>query len=118
MQINRLDVSAGVASFPATSAAAGGNAAPPIAAQTQPPVQPIGKIDNAQLKESVDTANKAMESLSRNLEFSIDDTTGRNVVKVVDASTNQLIRQIPSEEMLTIIKALDQVQGLLIKDKV
>jgi len=51
------------------------------------------------------------------LQFNIDDETGKTIVKVVDATTNELIRQFPSEEMLSIAKAIDQMKGLLIQQK-
>ena len=37
------------------------------------------------------------------------------MVKVVDQSTKEVIRQIPSEEMLAIAKALDSLKGLLVR---
>ena len=39
------------------------------------------------------------------------------IVKVMDNATKEVIRQIPSVEMLAIAKALDKIQGLLIKQK-
>jgi len=39
------------------------------------------------------------------------------VVKVVDLETKEVIRQIPSPEVLEIAKAVDQLQGLLIRQK-
>ncbi len=60
--------------------------------------------------------NKAIQTFSRNLEFSFDDAAvGKTVVKVVDKETGDMIRQIPSEETLAIAKALDRLQGLLIR---
>ena len=47
----------------------------------------------------------------------MDDSTGKTVIKVVDSSTHELIRQIPSEEMLEIARALDRLQGLLVHQK-
>ena len=38
-------------------------------------------------------------------------------MKVVDASTDEVIRQIPSEEIISIAKALDKLQGLLVEQK-
>jgi flagellar protein FlaG len=38
------------------------------------------------------------------------------VVKVVDNDTKEVIRQIPSEEMLKIAKYIDEITGLLFKD--
>lgn len=70
-----------------------------------------------ELNSAVNTTNKFMMALSQNLQFSIDKDTSRVVVKLMDVSTKEVIRQIPSEEMLTIAKALDKLQGLLIRDK-
>ena len=55
--------------------------------------------------------------MASNLAFEIDDDTGRTIIKITEASTGELIRQIPSEEMLEIAKALDRLQGLLVKQK-
>ena len=74
-------------------------------------------IDQSQIKKALEEVNRMMHSLGGSLEFSIDQQTRKTVVRIVDTSTNQLIRQIPSEEMLTIAKSLDRLQGLLIKQR-
>ncbi|MBK7325427.1 MAG: flagellar protein FlaG [Propionivibrio sp.] len=51
--------------------------------------------------------------MSGNLEFSMDDSTGKTVIKVVDSSTHELIRQIPSGRNAETARALDRLQGLL-----
>ena len=67
--------------------------------------------------QAIENINKAVQAFSQKLEFSIDKDTDTFVVKVVDKETKEVIRQIPSEELLNIAKALDKLQGLLIKDK-
>lgn len=69
------------------------------------------------LNESVQSINQAFKSINSSVRFSIDDDTQRQIVKVIDADTDKVIRQFPSEEVLAIAKALDKLQGLLIKDK-
>ncbi|MEK8090573.1 flagellar protein FlaG [Thermithiobacillus plumbiphilus] len=69
------------------------------------------------VKEAVRGVNEALRMLSRSIEFSVDEDTGRQLVKVVDQETKQVLRQIPSEEMLAIAKGLDRLVGLLIRDK-
>ena len=59
----------------------------------------------------------AIAPVAQNLQFSIDQDIGRTIVKVVDASTDEVIRQIPSEEIVAIAKAMDKLQGLLIKQQ-
>jgi len=63
-------------------------------------------------------ANRAQEVLSRtgaSLKFALDDDTGMVVVKVVDTETDQVIRQMPSEEMLALARNMEKLQGLLVK---
>lgn len=47
----------------------------------------------------------------------VDDETGIHVVKVMDINTQEVIRQYPSEEILSLAKSLDKLQGLLIRQK-
>lgn len=81
-------------------------------------VQQPGSVPNMeQVKQAVQEINKAMKSLSQDLEFSIDEDSDRTVVKVVDQQTKEVIRQVPSKEALEIARALDKVQGLLIRQQ-
>ncbi|OWW22958.1 hypothetical protein AYR66_19390 [Noviherbaspirillum denitrificans] len=70
-----------------------------------------------QVTQALKSINKTMEGLSQGLEFTIDEDSHRTIVKVVDRNTKDVIRQIPTEEALEIAKALDQVTGLLIRQK-
>jgi flagellar protein FlaG len=47
-----------------------------------------------------------VQKAQRNLDFEVDDKTGRVVVKVIDATNDEVIRQIPSEEMLALSRRL------------
>lgn len=71
----------------------------------------------AMLNEAVRSINVTMRAMSQSLEFSVDDDSKRLIVKVVDQQTKEVIRQMPSAEALEIAKALDRVQGLLIRQK-
>ena len=52
------------------------------------------------------------------LSFSVDQSSGRSIIKITDPVTNEVIREIPSEEVQRIDKALDQFQrGLLLNSK-
>jgi flagellar protein FlaG len=52
------------------------------------------------------------------LEFSIDAESNVVVVKIIDSTTWELVRQIPMEEMLALAKALGRLKGLLLNTKV
>jgi flagellar protein FlaG len=54
---------------------------------------------------------------NQNVQFSLDSGSGKVIVKVIDAATKQVLRQIPSEEMLEIAKSLDRLRGLLVNQR-
>lgn len=102
------------ASVPSEVSVAAKNAAAPV--QTAVAVeQPKAAPSPAQVSDALKSINKAMQNLSQGLEFTLDEDSQRTVIKVVDSSTKEVIRQIPTKEALEISKALDQVKGLLIK---
>lgn len=76
------------------------------ASQTKPEIERVTK--------AVSDINKTIQTLSQNLEFSVEEHSNRVVVKVIDQQTRQVLRQIPSEEALEIARSLDKLQGLLI----
>lgn len=74
--------------------------------------------DQAQIDDALAAVQQALQPVARNLQFSVDKESGRSVIKVVDLSTRQVIRQIPSEELLAITHALDSLSGLFVRQKV
>lgn len=87
------------------------------AASRQAP-QPAPAASAEEVREAADKINKALQSLvSSSLEFSVDQDSGRTIVRVVDVETKDIIRQIPNEEALAIAKSLDKLQGVLIRQK-
>ena len=91
------------------------NAVAPAPVQAVQQAVAVPKLQ--EVKESVEKINKTVQAMARNLQFTVDEATQMNVVKVVDVETKDVIRQIPSEEVLAIAKALDKLQGLLFKEK-
>lgn len=69
------------------------------------------------LPEMVEQLNTKLQETQRGLRFSVDDSSGRIVVKVIDVDTDEVIRQIPSEEMLTIMRQAGDSQSLLFDDQ-
>lgn len=108
----RTPPSAAPAGEPASIAATAPTAA---AAATPAPASPPTALE--QVQQALEDVRKAITPVAQDLLFSIDEDTGKTVVKVVDASTDEVIRQIPSEEIISIAKALDKLQGLLVQQK-
>ena len=77
--------------------------------------------ENGTSKEGLENAAKKVQEFvnlaASDIKFSIDEDSGQTVVKIIDRATEDVIRQMPSEDMLELAKALDKLQGLLIKQK-
>jgi flagellar protein FlaG len=67
------------------------------------------------MEEAVSSIKAFAQSIQRDLNFSLDDSTGRVVVKVTDGVSGEVIRQIPSEDALRLAESLDEVRSLLFK---
>ncbi|MCG6542515.1 flagellar protein FlaG [Pseudomonas sp. KSR10] len=67
--------------------------------------------------EAVEKLLAQMQSAQRDLSFSIDDSTGDLVVRVVDGESGTVVRQIPSEEILRLAERLDEMRSLLFETK-
>lgn len=73
-------------------------------------------VDTKGMVESVVSDLKALSQRAQpNLDFSIDEETGTFVVKVIDKDSGEVIRQLPTEEVLRIAEQLDEMRGLLFK---
>ena len=70
-----------------------------------------------QIRQAVQKIQEVVDNLAHNLRFSIDEDTGKTIIKVMDARTDEVIRQFPTEEAIEIARTLDKVQGLLFNDK-
>jgi len=93
--------------------------AAPVRAVAATPVQNAPQqTSDEELKSTVTTINKGMQQANLNLQFSVDTDSKRTVVRMVDTSTGELIRQYPSEATLAISRGIDQFQqGLLLTQK-
>ena len=74
-------------------------------------VEPV--IDTAAVEAAVAKIASYAEGLTRNLNISVDEQSGDFIVRVQNASTEELVRQIPSEEVMKISQAIgDQLDSL------
>jgi flagellar protein FlaG len=119
MSIDGISQGSGAAQRSAATKPAAELAAPrqalPGSGDSVPPVSPVAPV--ADVKEAVNRLNAYVQTLRRDLEFRLDAGTDRMVVTVVDAETHEVIRQIPTEEVLSVAKNLEAMQGVLMNTK-
>lgn len=75
-------------------------------------------LDPKALQSALSKMTAHVQNLQRALQFSVDEESGETVVKVVDAETKEVIRQIPSEEVLAIANRLRSTAGVLLAESV
>jgi uncharacterized FlaG/YvyC family protein len=61
-----------------------------------------------ELEELAKEINKLSEDKNVYVSFSADDKTGKNIIKFIDSSTKEIIKQIPSEEVLRVTQQIDK----------
>ncbi|MDX1723034.1 MAG: flagellar protein FlaG [Pseudomonas sp.] len=91
----------------------------PVAEQARAPVlAPVdaeGRADRESLEQAVSSIKDFVQAIRRDLNFSLDDSSGRIVIKVTDSASGDVIRQMPTEEALRLAESLDEVRSLLFK---
>ena len=66
--------------------------------------------DQRQLGDAISRVESLLQGQNRNLTFSIDENTERSVVTVLDSDSGDVIRQIPSEELLVLAERIQELQ--------
>jgi flagellar protein FlaG len=93
----------------------------------------VSRVINTEIKSSgvneaaqptrtaVENAAKELESfvqsMGRNLNISVDGNTGYHVVTVTNPETGEVIRQMPTPELLKIAQSLPKFDGLFLNRK-
>ncbi|MBY5990724.1 flagellar protein FlaG [Ferrimonas balearica] len=72
-------------------------------------------LERDQLARIAEELEHFLGGAQRGLSFHVDEATGRDVVVVKDIKNDQVIRQIPAEEVLELAARLSDLTGLLVK---
>ena len=67
-----------------------------------------------ELDKSIEQIQVMMDLRQRSVQFSTDNESGTNVVKVVDSESGDVIRQMPAEELLSFMRNLTRMMGTFI----
>ena len=76
-------------------------------------------LSSDDLKNLASEIQRKVSAISSDLQFSVDEETGKDLIRVTDRTTKKIVWQFPSEEALNITRALDQYQkGVMLNRKV
>ena len=88
----------------------------PVEGKDLPPnSQKAEDIDEA-VDEAVKVINEHFKASNSELRFSVDEDSGRTVIKVIDKETDDTIRQIPSADVLKFARMLEEGADLELID--
>ncbi|MCH7696848.1 MAG: flagellar protein FlaG [Proteobacteria bacterium] len=71
-----------------------------------------------QLDKIVDDLNSFIQDVRRELRFSVDRDSGQTIIKVIDSKSQQVVRQIPPDDIVGMAEQLDGHSGLLMRTRV
>lgn len=74
-------------------------------------------ISEEAIVRAVEKANKALAGFGKRFEYNIHEKTGDIIVKVYNADTNELIREIPPEKILDLVAKLQEICGVIVDEK-
>lgn len=86
--------------------------------QTSPVPEPVSQPPSRKtLDDAVSRLRSDVQSLHRNLEFSVDEESGIPIVKVIATDSGEVIRQIPSEVAVKLAESFKESSRLLLSEK-
>ena len=71
-----------------------------------------------ELNEAIKTLDIMMEIRQRSVQFERDETSGTNIIRVIDDRTGEVIRQMPPDELLNFMRNLTKMLGNFLDEKV
>lgn len=88
-----------------------------VANQEKQSLKKDSEPSREEVNDAISRLSSFVSSNQSEINFSVDESSGVRVVKVIDRNSKEVIRQMPSEEAVALAQALDKLQGLLIRDK-
>tara|TARA_B100000446_G_C10515016_1_gene328203 strand:+ start:366 stop:800 length:435 start_codon:yes stop_codon:yes gene_type:complete len=76
------------------------------------------QLEREQLEKVAQQLQEFMGEMNRSLQFQVDEDSGRDVIKILDKTSGDVIKQYPSEEVLSLVSKLSESAGILIDQTV
>lgn len=78
----------------------------------------INIITEEEIIEAIESSNEEMMIYDRRFEFSIHEGTKEIMVKIIDAETEKVVKEIPPEKILDMVAKMWEMVGLFVDEKV
>lgn len=80
-------------------------------ATTKDPSVPQDETGDTPLDKTLEQLNESMQAWSTGMRFDVDEDAQRIVVSIVDSTTGEVLRTVPSEAVIRVAKMIVQLQG-------
>ncbi len=80
-------------------------------------VQQYAQVTKQVMEQASKQIQGYLRESGRNLNVSVDESTGYYVARVVNPETGEVVRSLPSEETLRIARNIDQMRGMLVNQR-
>ena len=74
------------------------------------------KLSRENANDVVDVLNSAAKSVNKSVSFSYHEKTNRVIMKIMDSKTHEVIREIPSKEMIRLLEHIHELIGMFVDE--
>lgn len=75
------------------------------------------QVTEKAVSEAVEKINRALEGTNRRMEYSVHKKTNEIMVKVIDETTGEVIREVPPEKILDMVANMLEMAGLIVDER-
>lgn len=76
------------------------------------------QTSDSEVSKAIEAIDLMMDLRSRSVTFERDESAGKDVIKVIDDATGEIIRQMPPEELLSFMRNLTKMLGNFLDERV
>jgi len=80
-------------------------------------VAQIERRSSENIQAAARTIDSFVRDMGRSLDFRVDSSSGKQIVRVSNPQTGEVVRQIPNEEAVQIARSLNYLQSVLVSIK-
>ena len=84
--------------------------------EIDPSYQPT--IQEKTIMHAIEEANKKLQGVDKEFEFTIHEKTKQIMIKVLDTTTKEVIKEFPPEKILDMVAAMCEQAGLFVDKKI
>ena len=78
----------------------------------------LEELTEEELEEGIETLNESVQALHKSLKFELHEESDRMQVQVIDVIEDEVLKELPPEEVLDMLGRIRQMVGLIIDERI